>query len=198
VRKKNYFENISIGSAFIVTLFLFSCSKKGDKNSPGASSSGASCITATTTCGNVDHLTDIPSAYLTALTKYTSVNSTYTVNVCTEDTDGNGTADYMVVESSNRPNHKSYYWQATNLLYEAFDFATNIYKYAATVTATGYSGTPRSAGTNMIMEQCITMKMPISPEEAIYKSNTELSTIGLAINGVSFFNESAGPGTFHL
>ena len=100
----------------------------------------------------------------------------------------------MVVESSNRPNHKSYYWQATNALYEAFDFATNIYKYAATVTATGYSGTPRSAGTNMIMDQCITMKMPIGPEEAITKSNTELSTIGLAINGVSFFNENAAPG----
>jgi hypothetical protein len=178
-------------SLVISILILNSCSKK---NGRPPSSSGASCSASTTTCGNSNNLTNIPSAYLTALTKYTTTNSTYAVNVCTEDTNGDGSADYMVIESSNRPNHKSYYWQATNALYEAFDFATNIYKYAATVTTTGYSGTPRSAGTNMIMDQCITMKMPIGPEEAITKSNTELSTIGLAINGVSFFNENAAPG----
>ena len=63
-----------------------------------------------------------------------------------QSTNGDGSSDYMLVESSNRPNHKSYYWQATKALYEAFDFATNIYKYAATVTATGYSVKPRSAG----------------------------------------------------
>ena len=91
-------------------------------------------------------MTDIPSAYLTALTKYTSVNCTYAVNVCTEDTNSDGSADYMVVESSNRPEHKSYYWQATNALYEAFNFATNLYKYATTKTAAGYTGTPASAG----------------------------------------------------
>ena len=46
----------------------------------------------------------------------------------------------------------------------------------------------------MIMEQCITMKMPINPSSASTKSNTDYSTIGLALNGVSFFNENAGPG----
>ena len=69
--------------------------------------------------------------------------------------DGDGSADYMVVESSNRPEHKSYYWQATNAFYEAFDFATNIYKYAATVLTPGYTGTPGSAGTNLIWSNAL-------------------------------------------
>jgi len=185
------FAKFNLLSVIIITLFLISCLKKDERLPP---SSGSSCSASTTTCGKTNNLTNIPSAYLTALTKYTTANNTYAVNVCTEDTNGDGSADYMVVESSNRPNHKSYYWQAANALYEAFDFVTNLYKYAATVTATGYSGTPSSAGTNMIMEQCITMKMPINPSSASTKSNTDYSTIGLALNGVSFFNENAGPG----
>ena len=44
------------------------------------------------------------------------------------------------------------------------------------------------------MEQCIKMKMLLSPEEAITRYNTGLSIIRLAINGGSFFKESAGPG----
>ena len=100
----------------------------------------------------------------------------------------------MVVESSNRPEHKSVYWQASNALYEAFDYATNLYKYATTKTAAGYIGTPASAGPNKIEEQCITMKMPISPSEASSKTNTSYSTIGLSLNGISFFNENAAPG----
>ena len=191
--RKNLLLQIFLLSTATVTLLLVACSKEDEKDPPLASSSGASCSTATTTCGNANNLTDIPSAYLTALTKYTTVNSTYTVNVCTEDTDGDGAAEYMVVESSNRPEHKSYYWQATNALYEAFDFATNLYKYAVTKTAAGYTGTPASAGPNMILEQCITMKMPISPAAAATKTATDYSTIGLALNGVSIFNENAAP-----
>ena len=58
----------------------------------------------------------------------------------------------MVVESSNRPNHKSCYWQANNALHEAFDFVTNLYKYAATASFVGYNDTPKSAENNMIEE----------------------------------------------
>ena len=38
------------------------------------------------------------------------------------------------------------------------------------------------------------MKMPISPAAASSKSNTGFSTIGLALNGVSIFNENVAPG----
>ena len=107
--RKNLLLQIFLLSTATVTLLLVACSKEDEKDPPLASSSGASCSTAATTCGNANNLTDIPSAYLTALTKYTSVNCTYAVNVCTEDTNSDGSADYMVVESSNRPEHKSYY-----------------------------------------------------------------------------------------
>jgi hypothetical protein len=145
-------------------------------------------------CGCSNNLSDIPESYKTSLTKYTTVNSTYLINVCTQDEDSNGSADYMVVESSNRPEHKSHYYEATNSLYEAYNFLTNLYKYSSTKTASGYTGTPSTAGNNMIEEQFISMKMPISPDNASTKKNTTYSTIGLALNGVSFFNESAAPG----
>ena len=100
----------------------------------------------------------------------------------------------MVVESSNRPEHKSHYFETTHALYELFDFLTNLYKYAATKTSAGYSGAPGPAGHNKIAEQFIVMKMPISPDNASSKTNTTYSTIDLALNGVSFFNENAAPG----
>ncbi len=74
------------------------------------------------------------------------MNSKYLINVWTEDSDGDGNADYMVEESSNRPEHKSVYRLTTNTLYEAFDFATNLYKYAETKTSASYSGTPGLSG----------------------------------------------------
>jgi len=53
---------------------------------------------------------------------------------------------------------------------------------------------PASAGNNKIEEQCITMKMPISPAEATSKTKTTYSTIWLSLKGISFFNENAAPG----
>jgi hypothetical protein len=79
-------------------LLFLSCSKTDDR--PTENLSGSTCSAITTTCGNTNNLANIPSAYLAALTKYTTVNSTYTINVCTEDSNGDGSADYMVVESS--------------------------------------------------------------------------------------------------
>jgi len=181
---KNIIKLSQLFAIVAISLFLISCS---------SDSTDSTASTVSTTCGGVNDLTNIPTAYVTALTKYTTVNTTYLVYVCTEDSDGDGDADYMVVESTNRPEHKSYYWQATNALYEAYTFATNLYKYAATKTAAGYTGTPASAGPNMILEQSITLKMPISPAVASTKTATTFSTMGLALNGVSFFDENASP-----
>ena len=88
--KKSIFAKIIFLSVLSVTLFLVACSKEDDGAATAASSSGSSCSTATTTCNSTNDLTNIPSAYLTALTKYTTVNSTYLVNVCTEDTNADG------------------------------------------------------------------------------------------------------------
>ena len=111
--------------------------------------------------------------------------------VCTEDTNDDGVADYMVVESTNQPEHESYYFADDNHHHEDFDFDTNKYKFDAV-----HDGSQRTgpAGQNMIEEQTVVMKMPINPQEAANKTDTPYGTIGLAINGVSFFNENAAPG----
>ena len=141
-------------------------------------------------CTTGSQLGDIPANYVAALEKYTTTNSEYTVYVCTQDTNNDGTADYMVVESTNQPEHESYYFEDDNHHHEDFDFNTNKYKYDAVYD----SQRTGAAGNNMIEAQTVVMKMPITPSAAATKTVTPYGTIGLAINGVSFFNENAAPG----
>ena len=141
-------------------------------------------------CTTGSQLGDIPANYVAALEKYTTTNSEYTVYVCTQDTNNDGEADYMVVESTNQPEHESYYFEDDNHHHEDFDFDTNKYKYDAVYD----SQRTGAAGNNMIEAQTVIMKMPITPSAAATKTNTPYGTIGLAINGVSFFNENAAPG----
>ncbi len=144
-----------------------------------------------TVCTSGSDLSDIPASYLNALEKYTITNSEYTVYVCTQDTNSDGSADYMVVETTNQPEHESVYFEASNHHHEDFDFETNVHKFDGVYDGSQHA---HSAGNNMIESQSIVMKMPISPSEASNKTNTPYSTIGLAMNGVSFFNENAAPG----
>ena len=141
-------------------------------------------------CTTGSQLGDIPASYVAALEKYTTTNSEYTVYVCTQDTNNDGEADYMVVESTNQPEHESYYFEEDNHHHEDFDFDTNKYKYDAVYD----SQRTGAAGNNMIEAQSVVMKMPIAPSAAATKTDTPYGTIGLAINGVSFFNENAAPG----
>lgn len=144
-----------------------------------------------TICTNGSDLSNIPSDYLIALEKYTTTNSEFSVYVCTEDTNGDGSAEYMVVETTNLPEHESVYYEDSHHHHEDFDFTTNAHKYDAI-----YDGSQplRSAGSNKIEEQNIIMRIPIAPTEASNKTATAFATIGLALNGVSFFNENAAPG----
>ncbi len=78
------------------------------------------------------------------------------------------------------PNHKSPYYQDTlweQDLYEA------------------YNGTnPNFAlNPNRISEQNITLTIPLQPSEAVTKEATSLGAIGIARNGVVFYNQYAGP-----
>ncbi len=141
-------------------------------------------------CQGKNNLTKIPPAYVTAMKKYTTTNEFYWVNVCTEDKNEDGTPDFMVIESTNLPEHKSVYFQPGHALFETFDFNTNVYKF----TPMHANQAAHAAGSNKIAEQGITMRIPIAPAEASTKTKTAFSTIGLALNGVLFFNESAGPG----
>jgi hypothetical protein len=144
----------------------------------------------TSVCENGTDMSSVPAAYASALAKYSTTNTEYQVVVCTEDADGDDAPDFMVVESTNQPNHESFYYGDGNDLHEDFDFDTNIYKYDDVYE----DQQAHSAGNNMIEEQLIVMKMPIAPAEATTKTATTFATIGLALNGVSFFNENAAPG----
>ncbi len=155
-----------------------------------SSDSSTSSSTFGSVCTTGSNLGDIPAIYLSALEKYTTTNSEYKVYVCTQDSDGDGDADYMVVETTDQPEHESVYYEASNSHHEDFDFETNVHKFDAAYTDQG----AHSAGDNMIEAQSIIMKMPISPAVAATKTNTPFATIGVALNGVSFFNENAAPG----
>jgi len=168
------------------TLMLSACGVEDDN----AANQG-DIVEAASVCTTGSQLGDIPAAYVSALEKYTTTNSEYSVYVCTQDTNNDGSANYMVVESTNVPEHESFYFEDDNHHHQDFDFDTNLYKYDAV-----HDGSQRTgpAGQNMIEAQTVVMRMPIAPMEATNKENTPYGTIGLAINGVSFFNENAAPG----
>lgn len=145
---------------------------------------------ANSVCRGENDFSQIPAAYLPALTKYTTLNTEYLVVVCTQDVNGDNVADYMVVESTDMPEHESVYYPAGHDHHEEYDFETNVHKFAEV-----YDGqAAHSAGRNMIEQQTVVMKMPIAPREATNKTATPYGTIGVALNGVSFFNEAAAPG----
>ncbi len=168
-------------------ILLLSACADDMANPPDSITNGSS----STICRGSNDFTKIPEKYIQALTKYTTTNSEYLVNVCTEDNDGDGIADYMVVESTNMPEHESVYYEASHKHYEDYDYETNIHKFSDIYDGSQY---PHSAGNNMIEEQGLIMKMSITPSPASNKASTPYATIGLAINGVSFFNENAAPG----
>jgi len=79
--------------------------------------------------------------------------------------------------TTNLPNHTSPYWSTNNPLHEAYN-GTN----------TNFNLNP-----NEISPQNITFTIPLNPAEASNKEATRLGPIGIARNGVVFYNQYAGP-----
>jgi len=87
---------------------------------------------------------------------------------------------YITIKTSALPDHTSTYYATNNALYEA------------------YSGTTFGGGTftknpNSIAAQTLTFKIPFNPVVASTHAATPLGPIGVALNGVPFFNQYAGP-----
>ena len=190
---------------FILTLFAFSlvsCQKsrlgpdrhkhkheRGQKRG-GQKSKGGSTASV---CKGKNDLSHVPIAFLSAMKKYTSLNNEYLVFVCTEDINGDGNPEYIVVEATDLPEHKSVYYDSSHKHYEGFDYFTNVHKYSKVYE--GYTGKgPRPAGRNKIEKQTLILKMPVPPSPASNKTETSFGAIGIALNGVAFFNENAAPG----
>lgn len=91
--------------------------------------------------------------------------------------DGN----FVVIKSNDLPDHKSPYYQNTqwsSTKYEAYNGSGQFVK------------NPSS-----IVSQNLTFRIPLNPKEAANKSATPMGPIGVALNGVPFFNQYAAGGS---
>jgi hypothetical protein len=83
---------------------------------------------------------------------------------------------YVVIESTNLPDHPSPYFGVGDPRYETYNGTNNNFRI----------------NPNSIQEQSFVYRIPLHPAEATNKSNTNLGSIGIAVNGVAFFNQYAG------
>ncbi len=118
----------------------------------------------TTTTNNGGNTTQVPSVYL-KIYGATSIIS-------------DGT--WIYIKTKNLPDHKSAYYPTTNPLYEAYSGLT-------------FGGNTFVKNPNSIIEQSGTIKIPLNPALNTAHAATPLGPIGIALNGVVFFNQYAGP-----
>ena len=90
--------------------------------------------------------------------------------------DGN----FVTIKTTGAPDHKSVYYATTNSLYENY-------------SGTTFGGTTFNKNPNMIGVLNYTFKIPVNPVKASSSAATPLGAIGVALNGVPFFNQYAGP-----
>ncbi len=89
---------------------------------------------------------------------------------------------FVTVKTSDQPNHKSVYWPTNNPLYEAFSGPT-------------FNNLAFNRAPNNIQTQNITLKIPAFPTVAATHAATPMGVIGVALDGVPFFNQYAAGGT---
>lgn len=87
---------------------------------------------------------------------------------------------YIIIKSSDLPDHKSAYYSADNSLHENF-------------SGTTFGGNTFHINPNRIVAQSLTFKIPLHPQQATNHAATPLGPIGISLNGVPFFNQYAGP-----
>lgn len=89
--------------------------------------------------------------------------------------------DYVVIKVQGIPDHKSPYYQGTqweNSLYQEYNGSNSEY----------------NQNPNKIAAQNYTYKIPLNPKEDANHEATPMGSIGVALNGVAFFNQYAAPG----
>ena len=87
---------------------------------------------------------------------------------------------YITIKTKDLPDHKSAYYATSNALYEAY-------------SGTTFGGYTFNKNPNSILEQSGTFKIPVDPKVNASHAATPLGPIGIALNGVAFFNQYAGP-----
>lgn len=87
---------------------------------------------------------------------------------------------YVTIKTTGLPDHKSAYYNTNNSLYEAYNGVT-------------FTGATFKKNPNSISAQNYTFKIPLNPKVASNHASSPLGPIGVALNGVPFFNQYAGP-----
>ena len=89
---------------------------------------------------------------------------------------------WVTIKYNALPDHKSVYYPIANPLYEAF-------------SGTTFNGVTFVKNPNTISTQNITLKIPVNPVVAATHATTPMGVIGVALNGVPFFNQYAAGGS---
>ena len=89
---------------------------------------------------------------------------------------------FVTIKCNALPDHKSAYYPAGNALYQSF-------------SGTTFGGGTFVQNPNAIATQNITLKIPANPAVAATHASTPMGVIGIAINGVPFFNQYAAGGS---
>ena len=89
---------------------------------------------------------------------------------------------FVTIKCNALPDHKSAYYPTGNPLHEAF-------------SGTTFGGNTFSQNPNNISTQNITLKIPANPAMASTHATTPMGVIGVALNGVPFFNQYAAGGS---
>jgi hypothetical protein len=87
---------------------------------------------------------------------------------------------YITIKSNGLPDHKSSYYASTNALYDNF-------------SGTTFGGNTFQKNPNSIAEKAYIFKIPLNPVVSSTHAATPLGPIGVALNGIPFFNQYAGP-----
>ena len=89
---------------------------------------------------------------------------------------------YVTIKCNALPDHKSAYYPAANPLHEAF-------------SGTTFGGNTFNLNPNTISTQNVTFKIPANPVVAATHASTPMGAMGVALNGVPFFNQYAAGGS---
>lgn len=87
---------------------------------------------------------------------------------------------FVYIKTSGTPDHKSVYYPQSHNLYENF-------------SGTTFGGYTFAKNPNTISTKNYTFKIPLNPAKTSQHAPTPLGPIGVALNGVPFFNQYAGP-----
>lgn len=161
-------KTILIPLAFLTmaTTFITSCSKKG-------------CTSETATNYDADAKKDDGSCVEPEPEQGTVDISVLASKFYTSATTFSVGDEFITITTTDEPDHKSMYYPASHALYEAYDEPTNpdFKKNPGEIEAQNY-----------------VFKIPRFPAEASSKTATDFDAIGVAINGITFYNQAAAPG----